>query len=73
MFGIGGMAAHVLRFAKRARLLRSRAPPLPNPSPTRGEGPKGEHSVADTCDLIVPGSGPGAYVAAIRDAAWLPA
>src|SRR6478736_8349024 len=43
-------------------------PPLsPTPLPRRGEGPM-EHPMADSYDLIVLGSGPGGYVAAIRAA-----
>src|SRR3546814_8614348 len=49
---------------------RRRAPtPHPNPSPARGEGLLKEPIMADTnYDLIVLGSGPGGYVAAIRAA-----
>src|SRR5688572_2276000 len=49
---------------------RRRAPtPHPNPSPARGEGLLKEPIMADSnYDLIVLGSGPGGYVAAIRAA-----
>ena len=50
------------------RVLEALQSPLPEPLSRRGERGLRKSKMADTYDLIVLGSGPGGYVAAIRAA-----